>query len=97
MSLAERLIGIGITETIPKISVHQFMALLAERKRNRVTNQQVIDILGLDDQEQTELLAVWAKVNNNSLTATELHDVLLLAEAGMAYTTVAALRTRLGV
>jgi hypothetical protein len=31
------------------------------------------------------------------LTAVQLHEVLLLAEAGLAYTTEAALKARLGL
>lgn len=94
MALYERLVGFEN----PKIPVHQFMALLAERRRGQVTNQQVVDALGLDPAERTELLALVTRVQADTLTAIEIHDVLMLAEAGWApYGSVAAVKARFGV
>lgn len=94
MALYERLMGI---ET-PKIPVHDFYSMLAERKRGQVTNAQVIAAFSLSASEQVELLALWARVNNNLISAAEVDDVLILAESMIApYNTAATVKTRLGV
>lgn len=96
MGLYERLIGIEE----PVIRVHPFCALMTERKRGQVTNQQIIDAFALTAGEQTELVALWNRVSANQLTGPEVHDVLLIAQqarfAGL-YDTVARVKTRLGV
>lgn len=83
----------------PKIPVHGFMAALAERKRGRVTAQQIVTTFQLDAAAQADAVALNARFDDavNPLTGVELHDVLLLADAGLAYQTVNALKTRLGV
>ncbi len=86
-----------------KISIHGFMAALGELKRGQVTKAQVVAAFDLDASAETDLDALIAKVQglpNNQARENfrmELHDVLLLAEGDLAYTTRAALRTRLGV
>jgi len=94
MSLYTRLMGIDT----PKISVHAFYSLMAERKRGKVTNQDVIDAFGLSAGEQTELSTLWTRINNDLLLAAELDDVLICAEHRIApYDTEAEVKTRLGV
>ena len=96
MGLYERLMEI---ET-PKISVHNFMAVLAERKRGFITTNQVITNLALSTAEQTELQRLVARVLDlvTPLTAIEIHDVLIMSEhGGVPYTTVEAVKTRFGV
>lgn len=93
MALYERILGISGQ----KIPVHQLMALLAERVRNRVTNADVIAALGLDSAEQAELLTLWGRVQGGQLTPAEFQDVAMLAEMGLVYDTVAKLTARLGV
>ena len=94
MSLYTRLMGL----TEPKISVHAFYSMMAQRKRGRVTNQQVIDAFGLSAAEQTELTTLWGRVNTDALNAQEIDDVLILAEQRIApYTTEAAVKTAFGV
>ena len=94
MGLYERLIGIER----PKISPHTLLSCLAERKRGKLTNQQVINIMLLSASEQTELISLVTQVLNNILTANEVEDVLILGEHGSApYNTVATIKTRFGV
>lgn len=94
MALIERLMGLEQ----PRIPVHQFYSMLAERKRGRVTNAQVIAAFALGAADQTELLALWALVNANTVPAADVDDVLLLAEQRIApYDTAAAVRARLGL
>ena len=95
MGLYERLLRLEE----PRIPVHAFMAALAERKRGRVTANQIISVFGLDPTATTEAAALNARFDDvvSPLTGTEVHDVLLLADAGLAYTTPTALKNRLGV
>ena len=83
----------------PKIPVHAFMAAMAERKRGRVTAQQIVNLFGLDAAAQIDATALSARFDDlvDPLNGVELHDVLLLADAGIGYTTVTALKNRLGV
>jgi hypothetical protein len=86
-----------------RIGAHSFMAAMGELKRGQITQAQIISQLGLDASAQTDLQALVDHVsglpNNQSREnyRMELHDVLLLAGAGWAYTTRSALRTRLGI
>lgn len=94
MGLYERIVGIER----PKISPHTILSCLAERKRGKLTNQQVIDILTLSPTEQTELITLVTQVINNVLTSNEIEDVFILGEHGSApYDTVGAIKTRFGV
>jgi len=94
MSLYTRLMGL----TTPKISVHAFYSILAERKRGTVTNQQIIDAFQLSAAEQTELGTLWNRVNTDLLLASVVDDVLILAEQRIApYDTEALVKARLGV
>lgn len=94
MSLYDRLIGIGDD---PKIPVHQFMAAMAERQRGRTNNAQLASVFNLSAAEQQELATLRDRVLGGQVTPAEIHDVLMLAEAGMGYTTAQAVKTRLGV
>jgi len=95
MALYERLLRLEE----PRIPVHAFMAALAERKRGRVTAQQIVTVFNLDAAAITDASALNARFDDvvNPLTGVEVHDVLLLADAGLAYTTVTTLKNRLGV
>jgi hypothetical protein len=74
------------------------MAVLAERRRGRLTNQQVGDALALSALERTELLALVTRVQADVLTPVEIQDVLLMAEYGMApYVSATDVRVRFGV
>jgi hypothetical protein len=94
MALYDRLLGYSE----PKIAVHQFQALLAERKRGFATNAEIIAAFGLDVAEQTEVVTLWGRVNSGAVSAAEVHDVFLLGETRTApYDSVQAVKTRLGV
>lgn len=99
MGLYDRLLG---TEA-PRISIHVFGAVLQERALNNITTQQIINAFGLDATAQTELTALFSSLPNNATTAQkfqraiEVENVLIIASAGLAFTTVAAIKTRLGV
>ncbi len=98
MSLYTRLTGIDRAENEPKLAIHSLFALLSERKRGRLTNQQVLDSLGLSALEKTELIMLVGKIIDSTLDAGEVEDVLLLAEQGVPpYDTEAAVKSRLGV
>jgi len=94
MALYERLMGLEQ----PKIPVHQFMAMVAERVRVQVTTQQVIDAFTLSVDEVTEITTLVARVLGGFVTENELHDVLMVAERLIPpYNLAATVRTRLGV
>lgn len=94
MGIYERLLGLED----PKIPVHAFYSMVTERRRARVTQQQVIDAFGLSAGEQTELTTLVNRIAANKITGPEVHEVLMLAESALApYTTVAAVKTRFGV
>lgn len=93
MALYPRLIGLEE----PKISIHQFMAAIAEFKRGRVTGPQIATAFSLSAEEIVELTTLRARVTSDALTAEEIHDVCLLAEGGLAYNTEATMKTRFGV
>ena len=98
MALADRLISDGPD----KIGVHQFMAAMAELIRGQVSRADVIAFFEMSGTDITQLDALIAKGQAMSVAerfkyALELHDVLLLAEAGHRYTTVGELRARLDI
>lgn len=94
MSLYARLLDLEE----PKLPVHQFMAAMGELKRGHVTAPVLAAAFNLDAGEQTEAATLFARFNDlTPLTSLELHEVLLLAETGLAYGTVASLKNRLGV
>ncbi len=104
MPLYDRLLGLAGN----KIPVHQFQAALAEFGRNRLTQAQAQAIIEfssgapLDAAGVTEAQALLATVTGSATVrlarVTEIDHVLLLAEIGApGYTTVALVKTRLGV
>lgn len=93
MALYERLMGFGE----PKLPVHQFYALCHEVVRGEVTAAAAVAAINLDAGEQVEAQALIQRVTGGQLTAEEVHQVLCLAEFRMIYTTVAEVKTRLGV
>ena len=105
MALYDRLVGYvpGFAELPPgeqKIGVHQFMAGLAELGRGQATRAQVIAAFAITPAEEPELDFIIGKAT--PLTAAQrfqfrqvLHDILLLAETRIAYTTSATFVARL--
>src|SRR5688572_27229845 len=108
MALYERLGGIGSNpETVRKIPVHAFMSAMQEYMLGQMTGAQATAAFDLDAGEQAEALALRdrllteASTNSNlarRLKALELENVLILFENAIPpYTTVAAVKARLGV
>jgi hypothetical protein len=62
MALYPRLIGGALPENEPKIPCHQFMALLAEVEKGKITAGNAAAMIGLDAGEITEADALIAKV-----------------------------------
>lgn len=103
MPLYERLGGLEE----PKIPVHSFMAAMQEYMLGQMTGAQATAAFGLSAEEQTQALALRDRLLTESsasaniarrMKAVELENVLILFEDGIApYTTVAAVKTRLGV
>jgi hypothetical protein len=98
MALAERLLGTDGT----KIGVHQFMAAMGELARGEVTRAQVIAAFNLVGPDVTQLDTLIAAAQampaaDRFKFSLEMHDVLLLGEAGLVYATPATLATRLGL
>ncbi len=85
-----------------RIGTHPFMAALGELERGQVTKAQVVAAFDMDATTEADLDAIISLVLGMSFQdrknfRMELHDVLILSEAGIAYTTRAQLRTRLGL
>lgn len=98
MGLYERVLGLEL----PKISEHWVLALLAEFGRGQITKAQIDAALNLSPAEQAELQTLASTftgaVSAKLLRALEVQDVLMLGKSKIApYTTVAAVKTRLGV
>ena len=90
MALYERLVL--SSETEPKIPVHQFMAAIAEAVRGQVTRAQIITAFELRVEDETDLDFLITKVGTLAVGekfefTRVLHDILLLAERGLAYNT----------
>lgn len=101
MPLIERLLGDDRIDH-PKIPVYYFAAAVGEWARGRTTRTQIIQTFGLRAEDEADLDALVAKVQGMSVEErfkyrTELLDVLALAEGGIAYTTPAQIRARLGI
>lgn len=101
-NLVERIIGIGITDANPKISGHQFMAALAELGYGYVTRSQVIAGFGITAEEESDLDWIINKLSpmnqlSRAMCLEELHNVILLAEAGLRYNTRASFVDRINL
>ncbi len=94
MGLYERIMGLEN----PRIPAHQLQAMLAERRRGNVTNNQVGNAFGLSPAEAAEVGTLVQRVIDGAVEVKELDDVLLLASSRTPpYNTVNAVKTRLGV
>ena len=84
MSLLTRLIS--PQEGEQKLPVHQFMAGLAEYKRGVISGAQLVNAFNLTSEETSQLQSFLNRVDDNSITREQVHDVLMLGE-GKYYTT----------
>jgi hypothetical protein len=104
--LYARILGV---DGAAKVPVHSFVATLGEFARGRMTGAQAqaaIEAVSgepLAPDEVTTAQGILASVTSAGnatarvLRAIEVNDVLLLGEAGAAYTTPAAMADRIGV
>lgn len=85
-----------------KIAVHTFRAALGDYAAGNTTRTEIVNYFGLDAEAQTDLDVLLAAIDGKTALGKagfliELHDVMMIAEAGAKYTTKAAFRARLGI
>lgn len=114
MALYERVLGItdaGDTNVPGRIPIHQFVAVMGEFARGRVTGAQAQAIVervsgspltaGEAQEAQTLLGTVTGSTANKLARAKEIEDVLVIAERGRggdpSYGTPSQVKARLGV
>ena len=85
---------IGGTES-PRIPVHTLVAAAAEYVRGEVSGAVAASWFDLSQAEKNEMTELLGLIQSGALSGTEVHDVLLLLEAGKR--DVSATKTRLGV
>jgi len=86
----------------PNISVHAFRAALGDYTTGYTSRAEIIAYWDLDSEAQADLNAVCDAIDGKTALGKaafliELHDVMLIAQAGAKYTTKAAFRTRMGL
>lgn len=97
MALIERF----FSDSERKIPVHQFMAAMQELARGKMTRADVEVMFVMDDADKVDLSSLITRYQTKTTNldkfafAHALHDILLLAEAGLRYTTAADARTRI--
>lgn len=85
------------------IAVHYFFSALVDYAAGETTRQQIISYWNLDTEAQVDLNALCDHIDSLATPVakmafgTELHAVLMFAEAGAKYTDKANFRARLGL
>lgn len=98
MALFDRLTAQGQPEKIP---VHQFMAAMQEMARGFLTKAQVVAMFSMDASDEAELDQIIARYQTKTtaldrfMFAHAIHDILMLSERDLAYTTRTAVRDRI--
>ena len=88
---------------VENIAVHYFFSALVDYAAGETTRAQIITFWALDAEAQTDLNTLCDAIDAKPTTTekmvfgTELHAVLMFAEAGAKYTTKTAFKTRLGL
>lgn len=87
---------------IPNISVHTMRAALGDYAAGHSSRAEIVAYWDLDTDAQNDLDALLTAIDSKSALGKaafllELHDVMLIAQAGAKYTTKADFRTRLGL
>jgi hypothetical protein len=94
MALFDRLVGYdpggGELTSLPKLSIHSFVAGMAEGYRGFVTRSQFIASFGIQPSEEAFLDALWNKgvslpAARRDVYRVVMHDCLLLGETRNAY------------
>jgi len=99
MDLFERLFPDDETENLP---IHYFRAALGDYAHGYTTRAEIINYWSLDAEAQTDLDVLLAVIDAETALGkvaflVELHDVMLITEAGAKYTEKADFKTRLGL
>lgn len=84
------------------IAVHYFRAALGDYATGNTTRAQIVGYWNLDTEAQVDLDVLLARIDAASALGKaafliELHDVMLITEAGAKYQTKADFRTRMGL
>lgn len=82
------------------IDQHSFAGACAEVRRGKLTEADLVAEYGMTAAQATELSTLITRLGSSTpevLDALILHEILLVAERGIAYSTEAALKSRLGV
>jgi hypothetical protein len=87
---------------VHNIPVHYFRAALGDYATGNTTRAEIITHWELDADAQTDLNALCDAIDAKTALGKaafllELHDVMMIAEAGAKYTTKSSFRTRLGL
>ena len=86
-----------------KIAVHYFFSALVDYATGDTTRVQIVNYWSLDAEAEADLDVLCDAVDaesgkaNKMAFGTELHAVMMFAEAGAKYTTKTAFKTRLGL
>lgn len=97
--LFDRLFDEDIEENI---AVHYFRAALGDYATGNTTRAQIISFWSLDAEAVTDLDVLLTRIDSSgnlgkAIFLLELHDVMMIAEAGAKYQTKAEFKTRLGL
>jgi len=100
--LYDRLFPAEVDPIEAKIPVHTFRAALGDYAAGYTTRNELVVYWSLDAAAQTDLDVLLGQIDaSNALQKAmfllQLHDVLLITEAGAKYQTKADFRTRMGL
>ena len=84
------------------IGVHYFRAALGDYAKGFTTRNKIVNAFNLDTEAQTDLDKLLAKIDSEGALGKvafllELHDVMMIAESGLRYSTKTAFKTRMGL
>ena len=100
--LYDRLFPAEVDPIEPRIAVHYFRAALGDYARGFTTRAQIVGYWSLDAEAQVDLDVLLARIDGGNASQVvifllELHDVLMITEAGARYQTKALFKTRMGL
>lgn len=87
---------------VANIAVHYFRAALGDYATGNTTRTEIVAYWSLDTEAQTDLDVLLAVIDAGTAIQKvafllELHDVLMITEAGAKYQTKAEFKTRMGL
>ena len=92
-----------VDDSIERLPVHAFVAMLAEYARGKKTEEDIINTFTLDTETQSDLSVMISDIDAYSVDGDKMlyirgiRDVLYLAEIGTAYNTQTEFNDRLGL